>query len=745
MQLTNLQQMKVYEMLGYYNPIQRTKVDFKSPTGSGKTLMASYFISSLIEQNPTKKFIFVIATPSSASLPEFFEKKINKYKADLPYSRFNVEYIASPSSAKTDKTESSPKIIPEQNKVYIFGKASFGKGRILSEREVIDDFILYAKDTGFSLIYIRDEAHIGGKQDNSKEAQNFENLMQNNADFVLKMTATPNYSDPTIQRVILSEKELNDRNKNEGKYLLKTKTETLLKQDMADTEILSDAIENFKKIKENYKSLGVQIRPAMLIQVDNSSGIDKQRKKDFEDSITSIKQALSKANLSWVQYFGNGDKDSNRVFKDKFTLDDITQNDNGIDCVIFKIGPSTGWDIPRACMLVQLRNVCSSSLNTQTIGRIKRNPYPNLEKNDITDKYYIYSNADNIEKEFKVFNYKVKETFIGEELASIVINNKKVMNKGLATAGLKTDIEEYLNEHKNHFIQEYNSVFESINDIFTYKQIRQSVNGKHIYTPITNPFIFLKEYKRFMQSNKYLHDQIKQYTDAFYGTEVKKYISNIEFFNTILFNNHKKSIANIVNKNRQYQPEYKVVMKLYDPTSYSEVYDKDIKTKSTSGQPYLFDITNGGKDNQPLDSKPEEYAFTKICDYSDDFEGKIKVWAKNITSSNVSGEYMDDNNKERNSYFDFIIKFSNNVFLYIEIKGANDIDPQKTAMLEKSYAEYFAKHQKNLFDIPIVISVWKINSNGDITQQSFYDDLRIKEDLNVKNARQLLKFLGEYG
>ncbi len=101
-------------------------------------------------------------------------------------------------------------------------------------------------------------------------------------------------------------------------------------------------------------------------------------------------------------------------------FDKINRNHDPTDCIIFKIGPATGWDIPRACMFLQLRNVCFKSLNIQTIGRIRRNPYPNLIKNEVTDKYYIFSNApkDN-SLDYAVYQYKVKEKFDNEQFSVI--------------------------------------------------------------------------------------------------------------------------------------------------------------------------------------------------------------------------------------------------------------------------------------------------------------------------------------
>ena len=95
MQLTNLQSEKVQEIVACYGEYR--EVQFKAPTGSGKTLMATNVIAQLINNNPTENFIFVVATVSTSSLPQAFEQKINEYKTDLPVNNFEVEYIESPS------------------------------------------------------------------------------------------------------------------------------------------------------------------------------------------------------------------------------------------------------------------------------------------------------------------------------------------------------------------------------------------------------------------------------------------------------------------------------------------------------------------------------------------------------------------------------------------------------------------------------------------------------------------------
>jgi type III restriction enzyme len=86
-------------------------------------------------------------------------------------------------------------------------------------------------------------------------------------------------------------------------------------------------------------------------------------------------------------------------------------------------------------MLLQLRNVSSESLNTQTVGRIMRNPIPSLEKNEITNKYYLYSNYQKPSRDLATYNLKneflEKKLYFGEvnqESKIFIENNESYRN-----------------------------------------------------------------------------------------------------------------------------------------------------------------------------------------------------------------------------------------------------------------------------------------------------------------------------
>lgn len=759
MELTSIQAKAVEEIYSHFSPVEKTRVDFKSPTGSGKTLMASWLISFIIERNPDENFIFVIATPSSSSLPFFFEQKINLYKKDLPYSKFEVEYIESPSS-KTDAglNEQTPKIKLVRNKVYIFGKSTFGAKRIFTEQHVIDDFVDEALNLGYKIVYIRDEAHIGDLRIDN-ESRQFESLMQSNSHFVIKMTATPNLKDTSVKIVVVKETDLNDPTKNENKWLLKTTPKVLLESTMSEEELLDNALKRFIKIKEKYKTLetnGVFIHPAVLVQVSNEPS-DKEQKKAFLESVQKIKEKIDYYGLSWVQYFGDTNKDSNRVYKDHFSLDDITKMDNDIDVVLFKVGPSTGWDIPRACMLLQLRKVCSEQLNVQTLGRIKRNPFPGLMKNEITDVFYVYSNSPQVADDIIYYNFDTKNEHKKHIFPSIEITNKKEFKISAKKEEITKEVEKYLDENKNTLIQDIKNLFVFENEQAIFRNELYEANGSMVYSSITNPFVFLKLLRRLIDSKNDIYQLCKEgingaYLSSFKNVEIYKgQTIKMEHLLFIVFHKYTKALQNIIKKCSPFTSAYRVTMTQYEPKQFIEIYssiDKEGEVDS-SDKTYMFNVVKNNKINDliPLDSGSEKIVFDLLKTYipviNEFIDNSIEVWCKNHVDSTVNSDYMDEAHAFHKSYFDFILKFSNGVYLYIEVKNKTDIDADKTQLLKDSYEDYFKSKMVNLYNVPIVLSVWTVEGSS-IYTDTYFDSALFKDDLKNLGPKDLIKTIAKF-
>ncbi|MGY6172234.1 DEAD/DEAH box helicase family protein [Candidatus Mycoplasma pogonae] len=728
--LTRSQENAVNRIVKRY--IEHTRkdkiVDFKAPTGSGKTFMASYIISKIAEYiniyKPSKKVMFVIATISNAELPKAFSKKIEYYKKYLPFQNLNIEHRVSPSS--TDKGEDVKKFYVENNKVLIFGTSSFGKKKLFTELGILNDFIQEAKnDPNLELIYIRDEAHRGDYKSGDIKIfdQNFDSQLIDVASFVIKMTATPKNLNYLIE---LTPEEL----ENDEKFLLKTEGEyPKLEEIEEDYFALKNAIKKFKEIQKEYKKLEkdeIYINPAMLIQVRSedskgSAAEKKFKKEEFDKNIAEIIKLLVDNGLSYLKYFSNDKVSSNLNFPP--TLEEASKHNSLFDVIIFKVGPATGWDIPRACMLVQLRRVSSEQLNIQTIGRIKRNPHPLLEKNEITNKYYLYSDF----QESTRFNqsYKLKPKFENVQLASGFIKNKQEINEKNENSLLNKIEEKILNHNltnQQYLENEKSTKLEIPKAEISYIQnatTGEKVNDKEYFKNKINLRIYilnsLEKYKYLFTPK--INDYLKKYCekenldfDIFIYTLITKKMRDLETF-------YKEAL--IINRENE---EYKINI----DTKMLDTYNVWISKNQLSidnihkYQNYAYEeIVDSEKKEEfqklYLDSKPEKDFIDKLFESLNKYNliknneknsNLISLFSKLPTQhSDINFEYFNEKEYDsgyRQSYIDFVIKTKFGFQYFIEVKSKyNDYDKDKTYSLKLGYQKYMKSYFSNTISLLI--------------------------------------------
>lgn len=72
-------------------------------------------------------------------------------------------------------------------------------------------------------------------------------------------------------------------------------------------------------------------------------------------------------------------------------IENISDNDGKQIAVVIKQAVATGWDCPRAQILVKLRENMDETFEIQTIGRIRRMPEAKHYDNDVLDCCYLYT------------------------------------------------------------------------------------------------------------------------------------------------------------------------------------------------------------------------------------------------------------------------------------------------------------------------------------------------------------------
>ncbi|MXR13742.1 hypothetical protein DR085_02525 [Mycoplasma flocculare] len=737
------------------NPAKlKNAIYFKAPTGSGKTFMILNYIDKLIEWNKAKvgkELVFVIVTLSSAELPKQMEESFNEYKIFIKNTNLNIERIESPSNLKrTAKVDKNYEFFAKPDSVFIMGGASFKSNSILREQGSIEAFLSEIKRKGQILIYIRDEAHIGSDIKINLKDKTFEEKMQLNASFILKMTATPKTDLPLVH---LSEKDLSQDDiqllKTQKRYNLYLETGN----NYDDEEILEIACKKFNEIKEQYndniKEPGlVGINPAMLIQIDNSSEKDAQKAQKFDENIEKIIKILEKHDLSWVKYFDQNKKESNLRQKSNFTLRDISRNMSSVDVIIFKIGPATGWNIPRACMLVQLRNISSSNLSIQTIGRIKRNPCPtyNLRHNSIAHEYFIYSNVDpeekNVLKLFLKKEYKNDILISGQielpgmpvETRSKIINYKQYENNFEYEFNKDTKREEEIKKTFKKCLEEYEDDYNA--NKFISIDTEEYGSARLIKSKISNIIELELAIIRFKNNlKKYFTSKIEDFFAQMKQDFLSDKKTNKQILDLIILLRYGRELAKIYKKTIKDQVEnaqYKLISEECLPNEIefnSPENDKSVKTNDSSFAYEKIDDKTS-EDNLPLDSKAEQFFAKELIKISK-AKQNIRFWAKNPIHTKLGFQYIKGNEIAK-SHPDFLVSKDGNYF-YFEIKNYKDFDPEKTQLLISSYNQYFKENQINQKNLTLAVC-WVDLVNGDLyfAGSSNLEQIRDKIDFNKK-------------
>lgn len=122
--------------------------------------------------------------------------------------------------------------------------------------------------------------------------------------------------------------------------------------------------------------MGSNVNPLIVIQIPNKS----------ESLVDSVEEYLENKGIT---YFNK--QLAVWLANKKENLDGIEDNTSPVKAVIIKQAVATGWDCPRAHILVKLRENMSETFEIQTIGRIRRMPEAMHYENTLLDNCYLYT------------------------------------------------------------------------------------------------------------------------------------------------------------------------------------------------------------------------------------------------------------------------------------------------------------------------------------------------------------------
>ena len=335
----------------------RQTVIVKSPTGSGKTIILIDFIEEYLTKiNSRTAFIWLC--PGKGDLEEQSRQKMRKF-APHRYTQNLFDALQNGFDAEST-TFINWELVTKKGNTAIRD----------SERKNLFDRIAEAHRAGMEFIVIIDEEH----SNNTAKAKTIIDAFSARNIIRVSATAVENkrYEYFEIDEVDV----INAGLITKALYVNEGLVDGM--EISNDYDCLLDLADAKRKaIAARYKDLGKTIRPLVLIQFPNGQ----------PETIRAVE-----AKLESMGYTYDNGMVSIWMSEDKRDLpDNLTENDATPVFLLMKQAISTGWDCPRAKILVKLREGMNEGFEIQTIGRIRRMPEAKHYEDDLLDFCYVYT------------------------------------------------------------------------------------------------------------------------------------------------------------------------------------------------------------------------------------------------------------------------------------------------------------------------------------------------------------------
>ncbi|MFA6357405.1 MAG: DEAD/DEAH box helicase family protein [Candidatus Omnitrophota bacterium] len=343
---------------------------FQAPTGSGKTTVMAESLIKIVKETQGK---------DALSFVWISVNNLHKQSGDSLEKHFENERILECIGIR----DIIGNVLEENQILFVNWQSLNREGNLFMVDNETDwnlsKVISNTKDEGRKVVLIIDESHLSAKTSKAKEVIDIIN-----PELTIEMSATPKEVASDYRCKVEIEEVV-------GEQMIKKEVRINpgLRKDFVKTneDIVEAALQKRKQLKVCYEKQKIHINPLLLIQ------IPRKNKNDVRAPEEKIIEVLSKfgittENRSLGIYLEEG----------QINLEDIKEKTSIVDVLIFKEAIATGWDCPRAAILLLQRewNSDNYEFNVQTLGRIMRMPEQrHYEEHEELNFGYVYTASDN--------------------------------------------------------------------------------------------------------------------------------------------------------------------------------------------------------------------------------------------------------------------------------------------------------------------------------------------------------------
>ena len=327
----------------------------KSPTGSGKTIILTHFMDEYMQGH--SKTVFVWLTPGKGNLEEQSKAKMDKYIHNA-----QTKLLADVMTGG----------FAENDACFINWEKLTKKGNNAlkdSERTNFLEWIEKAFNEGLSFKIVIDESH----QNFTAKADEIVQLFK--TDKIIRCSATP-LPDKKAKLIEVKEEDVITEGLIKKLLVINENFPQVVETEDQTEYLLDKALAKQRELRSLLLRRGKDIDPLIVVQLPNNSDLLLDTVEKFFERNGITYEAGSLA--VWL----SGRHEN---------LDNISENNGEQVAVIIKQAVATGWDCPRAYILVKLRENMDETFEVQTIGRIRRMPEAKHYDCDVLDSCYLYT------------------------------------------------------------------------------------------------------------------------------------------------------------------------------------------------------------------------------------------------------------------------------------------------------------------------------------------------------------------
>lgn len=505
----------------------------------------------------------------------------------------------------------------------------------------------------------------------------------------------------------------------------------VLVSDFTWQDLISAGMRRRQLLEDEYRTCGLDVTPLVVVQLPNDTGIkgsDKEKREKDATYVVEAKRILIDKlgyNRSDIAVWTAKERDN--------SISDLRTND--IKVLVVKMAIVTGWDCPRAQVLVKLRHASQSSetLDMQTLGRFYRTTDPvawleneSYRTNVDLNAVWIYCNDESYDPSDSGLNIqwnrlsaKIRPEFEGElagiHLVRIVAGQRKTAAS--ERAGIRDDIVAMLNDRmpfnyhqssKWDYESRKRPVAQGRHGLEMWNQIADDGVSDMGQTYIEIPDAGIETY---VNTRIKLNRSIRQYADII-SAAVRKHVADDLYVGSMTFgepddvDDFEQKIVDVyrgINNafTQDFVPSVLSIVEHHSHFGADAVYDG-----TTPMHPLWMSPKSTFLSNKPVkvdgNKQYDKYAYD-MCSVDSNQEKKFVSsvlsqhtdwWFKNGTNTKDSFciAYSDDNGNRKQFYPDFIAKHGKKL-LILEVKGdvkgridnaiASDIDACKAVAVSE--------------------------------------------------------------